>query len=393
MKSNYNFTIMIFILIITYWFCSSNQKYPANIELVNGIKIISNPEYSKNTDKGYVLKELISIGVEDGDDNYIFHGVRDIAVDYNDNIYILDAGNYRIQVFNSEGRYLKTISKNGQGPGEMLRPNTLDISSKRRIYVYDDGNSRVTIFGKDGAYLSDFKIQQPFISDIFVDLSDYLYFNTSAAFNYNSGPNGYMETERIVQIAKYDTLGKQIYKFGDFPGLKSEYYRIKGISICGIGTDLEQTIWTADQKGNIYIANADNYEISHYSSEGKIIKKFERKFKRIEYTAKEINDVINDPRNRNVPNYIKKKLVFSNYKIAIQSLIVDEEGNLWVNTSQKGDAEGYAFDIFNPDGIYTDRVVLPEKPRLFKNGFVYTRTSIFDGVEKIKKCKLLPKSS
>jgi hypothetical protein len=387
------FLSLFIIFFVFLYICSPKDDYPLIREIINGIPVLTNPDYPKNLSNGYNLKEVLSIGVEEGDENYNFFRIAAVEVDEEDNIYVLDAGNGRIQVFNEEGKYLKTIGQKGQGPGDLLRPNSLSVNLSGKIYIYDDSNLRITIFKINGEYIGDFKIQYPAYSDIFSDEDQNLFFNISAGFKDHNGPEGYIEGIRILKIVKYSETGKELVSFGEFSGFKSQYYQIKGLHIAGLGTDELQTVWTVDQKGNVYIADANKYEITVYSKIGNAIKKIKRKFDQIEYTSKEIKDFINRERNRNVPQYIKKRLIFSRYKIAIKSITVDEKGNLWVNTSQKGDADGYAFDIFNPDGIYADRVVLAEKPRLFKKGFVYTRTSFFDGTEKIKKCRLVPKSN
>jgi len=51
------------------------------------------------------LEEDLSIGSEENE-NYMFYRVRDIEVDSEGNIYILDPGNYRIQKFGRNGRLL-----------------------------------------------------------------------------------------------------------------------------------------------------------------------------------------------------------------------------------------------------------------------------------------------
>ena len=56
----------------------------------------------------------------------------DVAVDKAGNIYILDSGNARIQKFGPDGKYLATIGRKGQGPGEFILPDGLDIDKRRQ---------------------------------------------------------------------------------------------------------------------------------------------------------------------------------------------------------------------------------------------------------------------
>jgi hypothetical protein len=63
------------------------------------------------------LEEDLIIGRED-DENYMFYRVKNIEVDNQGNIYVLDAGSHRVQKYDKDGNYLLTIGKRGQGPGE-----------------------------------------------------------------------------------------------------------------------------------------------------------------------------------------------------------------------------------------------------------------------------------
>ena len=54
-----------------------------------------------------------------------FKSLGTVACDAEGNIYVVDSGAKNIKKFNSHGKFLKTIGREGQGPGEFLAPRLL----------------------------------------------------------------------------------------------------------------------------------------------------------------------------------------------------------------------------------------------------------------------------
>ncbi|MCB1930468.1 MAG: 6-bladed beta-propeller [Rhodocyclaceae bacterium] len=77
-------------------------------------------------------------------------------------IYVVDIGgvlsdNHRIRVFDAHtGEHIRDIGKRGAGPGEFNLPRDLAIGKDGRLYVVDGGNFRVQIFDAEGKYLDAF---------------------------------------------------------------------------------------------------------------------------------------------------------------------------------------------------------------------------------------------
>lgn len=77
-------------------------------------------------------------------------------------IYVVDIGgvssqNHRIRVFDAQsGNHLFDIGKRGSGPGEFNLPRDLAIGKDGMLYVVDGGNFRVQVFDRDGKYLRTF---------------------------------------------------------------------------------------------------------------------------------------------------------------------------------------------------------------------------------------------
>jgi sugar lactone lactonase YvrE len=98
---------------------------------------------------------------EKGKEHGQFYGVTDIAVDRQDRVYVIDAGRGdfpgeapAIQVFDTDGRFLAAWGDHGSEPGQLIDPIGLDIDANGDVWVADLGNNRVQQFTPDGTFLT-----------------------------------------------------------------------------------------------------------------------------------------------------------------------------------------------------------------------------------------------
>ena len=142
---------LIFIIFICIFLSSSyslqKTEWHGKIEFEAGVKIVKNPQEPLYGELEFKLEEDLSIGRED-DDNYMFFRVRGIAIDKEENIYVTDYGNYRIQKFDKNGNFLQSIGRYGQGPGEFQWIMRLEIDDLSRDLHILDGTRVIKIFNK-----------------------------------------------------------------------------------------------------------------------------------------------------------------------------------------------------------------------------------------------------
>src|SRR5512137_2531190 len=88
------------------------------VETVDGVRVVHNAKGGLWGPAPKLALELVrKIGDVDTEDEHVaFNYPNDVAVDKDGAIYVLDAGNTRIQKFGRDGKYLATIGRNGQGP-------------------------------------------------------------------------------------------------------------------------------------------------------------------------------------------------------------------------------------------------------------------------------------
>ena len=83
-----------------------------------------------------------------------FNRPTDIAVAANGDLYVTDGyGNSRVVKFSKEGKFLKAWGKKGVGESEFNTPHAITIDKEGLIYVGDRENFRIQIFDGDGNFL------------------------------------------------------------------------------------------------------------------------------------------------------------------------------------------------------------------------------------------------
>lgn len=79
----------------------------------------------------------------------LFYGPRSVAVT-DDEIFVTDTGNERVQVFAPDGTFLRAFGGHGTEPGKLLEPVGIAIGPDGNVYVADTGNARISVFRQDG---------------------------------------------------------------------------------------------------------------------------------------------------------------------------------------------------------------------------------------------------
>jgi hypothetical protein len=140
--------LVIFLIIVFSWMIL-NAQTP---EIQNEIRLIHNKtgEMPGVSPKFWLSLTRTIGGINVEDTNLAFHEPRDVVVDSRSNIYILDSGDAKIQKLNSEGRFIKTIGRKGQGPVEFQLPFSIDINEAGELCVFDYGNGRIQFISPEG---------------------------------------------------------------------------------------------------------------------------------------------------------------------------------------------------------------------------------------------------
>lgn len=126
----------------------SSSDAPPSLEYRPQRQVIPEPKAPTPAPPVTIFREAIGgFGIGFGS----FDGPVDVAVDEDGNFYVLDAGNNRVQRYDSFSNYLLSWGSFGSRPGEFNKPRAIVVDTTRSggfhyIYVLDAGNNRVQIF-------------------------------------------------------------------------------------------------------------------------------------------------------------------------------------------------------------------------------------------------------
>ena len=84
-----------------------------------------------------------------------FHTPTNVAFDSENNLYVTDYGNNRVQVFTAEGEFLVTFCNQANG-NRLEKPYAIAIDSSDTVYVSEKDRHCVSVFTSQGKYITSF---------------------------------------------------------------------------------------------------------------------------------------------------------------------------------------------------------------------------------------------
>lgn len=299
--------VHLLLISLCIWLSASAQE----INTVNGVRTVHNEKGGKWDDNLPIKIELIrTIGdINTLDENLAFNLPSDIVMDDAGNIYILDAGNCRVQKFSPEGNYIDTFGREGQGPGEFNSPTSLDIDAEGNLIVSDPRGRKIQIFSTEGSLRKTMTLKKHPLSEAYVLNSGLLAMKGTVGYTFEG-----KDDEPLPKLIRLiDEEGKIEREFGEMFNYKHRLLNQKG----------NVFHFFVDQNDYIYLSFAHQNRIDKYSSKGKLLWKADRV---INYSTKPL-DKGKIERTATSQSFYSPRMNKCSVGIA-----VDNKGRVWVVT-------------------------------------------------------------
>ncbi len=379
-------TAITFSLLILFNACGEQKAHgQRTIKDPDGVTVVKNPLEPLNPEMQIIFEEDLTIGVEEGDENYMFGSQVFVNTDDEGNIYVTDWDRTTVRKYDSNGNFLQSIGRPGQGPGEFQDISEVRFDIEGNIYLNDLKIQKISFLSKEGNYLKGIKF--PTIFERVVINSKGFYIAMSA------------DNVELGKSKKWD------YVYGLFDenfNLMAEFLRLpqeanaKNKNADSIAQVIADSLseeafvpfvnYVLGKNDSIYFGYPKDYEIKVYSPEGKLGKIIQRDFEPVEIGERHKEYFEHNQSERflaKIPPNEEKRIFelvkYPKYKPAYERFILMENGWIFVVVDSVRDGSTLV-DIFNKDGEYLAQFETDISTGWlsFNNGKAYTVATIDD---------------
>jgi hypothetical protein len=297
------------------------------------------------------------------DSDPLIYGTTAIKSDSNGRIYLLNAVLCQIQIYDSQGRYLRSILRKGEGPGEVTTPLDFCFTSDGNLCVMQGFPAGLVFVDTTGQYVNSIRPREkdreadPFSVLQALEQGGSHYIIGENQTNYGS-PGSVETAERIWLLDGSWMYQRKIIE-------KRTKYDVEHYDLQE--RDVFVHLWNRlaiDRQGRIYHApDWDEYRIILYDLSGQESPFMEADYPALERTKemkRKIREGLEDSPllNEHPPQSVHAE----EYWPDIISMHTKEDGALWVLSSRgfhvRNDGEIYSYDVFDSNGGFIKKVSL-----------------------------------
>lgn len=362
MKPTYMGCLVILLLVLAA--CTPKAAGP-EVETIGDLVFVHNPALPLQPDLSVDFEEELEFGGGETDAEAMLYQPSDILIDARGFFHVSDYRDAVIKVYDQDGRYVRTIGRKGEGPGEFQSLLDMKFLGDGRLLVLDLRARRSSLFSPTGQFLESHPWRNSHFQILFVDDAGYL-----------CDENLYGGDSKVL-VTKFDFKGNELENWGEFTPVGFQMKRI-GDSMLSITTpQTPHSIFAGDPaRRRLYHCLNDAYLIEVYAPPGKLVRKIDRPYQPVPFTQKDAEEYYADVDRRKNPQFseMAREVELPKVKTVTENMLVDDRGNLWVATNEldeRGEESRRAWDIFNSDGHYLTRLWLTINPGIFVEGKMY----------------------
>ena len=202
-----------------------------------------NNRIQKFTSTGEFITEWGSSGSIQGKFNNPFG----VAVDTNGSVYVVDSDNNRIQKFNSTGGFITAWGSFGSGQGQFKYPEGITLDENDNVYIADTNNHRAQKFNSTGGFITAWGSPGTGEGN----------FSSPSGITSDKNDGVYITDSDTHRVQKFNNTGGFITAWGSLGPGEGQFNSPYDI--------------TTDKNGDVYVADTSNHRIQKFNSTGGFI--------------------------------------------------------------------------------------------------------------------------
>lgn len=300
------------------------------------------------------------IGGASADGPASFARVVDVALDELGRVWVADAQQHEIRVFDPDGRHVRSFGRMGGGPAEFMGIAGMDWGPDGQLWVLDGGNMRFAVYDTAGRLLATHRRPSSTVVapwPLGFDARNRLY-DLGAARSPGEAP-------RTLLRSGTDLQPQDSFHLPDFETPVLEVVRRQGST-----TSVEQVTvpfaglqeWRVDPEGFVWVGVTDRYRLTRYRWDGTVDRVVERKLRPERIPQGRRRTIANEYREfTRRGGRVDASRVPEFYPV-FDGFFFGEDGTLWVKrTSSGGDTTSTRLDVFDRHGAFQGTVSAPRR--------------------------------
>lgn len=345
-------------------FPQKQADWKGRIEKEGQVVVVKNPAKPVYGAGAFSLVEELAIGGEAGGD-YVFASISSIAVSGDGTIFVLDQKDKNIKTFDSEGKLLRTIGKTGEGPGEFQGPSSIHWTARNELAVVDTMR-RILFFKAGGEHLRDLSAAALSLAEARPD-SKGNFFIYLIVFE---------EANPRYELRKVDAGLKDLFVIETSP--TSNFTRD------GFDPFFPILRWALLPDDRVVCGYAVKDELRIYDAAGKLARKILMDRDAVPVAREDI-----DERTEGLRPELKQNMKVPKHYPAFRYIVTDDEGRIFILCWERPPGrKGFYFDVFDQEGRYIVRAVLPVIQPLIRKGKLYAAEEDEEGNPVLKRYKV-----
>ena len=268
-----------------------------------------------------------------------------------------------VRLYSSEGDFLLSVGREGEGPGEFSRGIKAMANATGDTVLVLDWASRVSAFGPDLAFVNTFSFATP-VRQIH-DLGDgTLVAEFFAPMGTGSDVGGLVRTPSMLW--RFDLQGSRLDSVGGTAGYEEYLVESRPGIVSSWGTLFPKAAHVGSHGGKVFVGNADVMEIEERTGTGELV----RLFRIPDYPLDLPEAVLRAEREDFLgdnPSATRREVAArtpsSGTRAAYDDIIVDPSGALWLlqfrGYTEMGQPQRW--EILSSEGVWLGSMELPER--------------------------------
>jgi hypothetical protein len=322
-----------------------------------GVVHVANPAKPADGSSFITPVELWRAGGDD-DEDVLFGVLSAVDVDARGNVYALDVQLSQVNVFSPDGELLRTIGREGEGPGEFRRASHMFLTPEGNVAVMQMMPGKLVLLTPDGKPAGDFNGPKG------SEGGTISYFEGAVA-----GDHYVLGTREFARRETYFSMTRSLLVLDARGQTRATIFRenMSRDMAGAMSVDEKETaslVWAAGDDGRIYTSeNFDGYEIKCFSPEGRLLRVIEREYAHRPRSKEEMEE--NKPRmimRREGGRAVQPEVKSSPTDRDILRMVPRPDGTLWVLSSRGRSDQPRGvlatFDVFDSAGRFVREVAI-----------------------------------